>query len=401
MSRLNICIIVLSTIFLLFISVCNASKDGKNSSPEIMETFSNLDASIRPSMSNEMLSTQSVAVAIPTTNSPLASCSIGEKFNDFNDSILNYFLRRETCDIIEDTDSRMTRICNNKQFAYNEYYNVSYLLACHQRQFNEICGDHNLVIPWRRDYTVDSSLLINNFRAQNDMQLVTKSCSSVIEFLRAFQHDMTLGDNATDLASNYTLLMKMRVLTSGKMIEVEYSEWYISTVPFCRNFACGAGKHDHHGNQTSVYDCMPQECRGTIMFAITFDAILAVLIIVANSLVLGVAARTRIMRNIPGYFKISLALADITVGLFVLPCCIYTTAVVYLGAMPYRGPGHKKSIADYMPTSLANFISFVVVLSFAVSIYTMAVASIDRYLAITKPFAYRYDYRVFELDYHI
>lgn len=358
-------------------------------------------AFVSKGVNNSVISTQQSTVkterttAASTVTSQELESNLPTKCSEdrFNlwESILNYFLRRESCDLMNGTHFRMDAICDDKRFARNEYYNVTYLLACHHNKFQEICDAGNIFSPWGYNHGPESSPFLANFRAQNDMELVTRACGSAKEFLDALEHNQALVNATMGVfdAKSKNAIFRDVVKSSYMLIQVDYSEWYIRTIPFCRNFACGGSIRNHTEDQTSVHDCMPRECKGIIQFAVAFDCILAVLIIVANALVLGVAGRTRIMRNIPGYFKISLALADLTVGIFVLPCCIFVTYTVYLNPMPFREPGHNQSIGDYMAEPLAYFIGFFVVMSFAVSIYTMAAASVDRYLAITKPFQYR------------
>lgn len=294
------------------------------------------------------------------------------KFGYYGQSILNHFLFMEFCDIKNGSYRHMSQICYEKVFSHNEYYNVTYLVACHFDKFRTVCDANNTFAPWRISYaTQQPGSFLANFRAQNDMELVNKSCRSVKEFLDAAESQMAQSN----------------LSTPDVFTPVDYSELYNPYIPFCRNFACGNGMLSV--GQASVHDCMPGECKAVILFAMIFDGVLALLTIVSNTLVLVVATRTRIMRNIPGYFKISLALADLTVGMFVLPFCIFVTYAIYLRPMPYRGRGYKSSITIHMSLSMAHFIGFSTIMSFVVSVYTMAVASVDRYLAITKPFRYR------------
>ena len=110
-------------------------------------------------------------------------------------------------------------------------------------------------------------------------------------------------------------------------------------------------------------------------------------------------------------YKISLATADLLVGLVVLPTCIYTLAAVYQqplsadvtrtvagykvsnGSLGEENAVIKKNVhenlqTDIVPISYRNGVGFWTSLSLFVSVYTLAAAGFDRLAAVYKPMTY-------------
>ncbi|XP_060694314.1 adenosine receptor A3 [Hemiscyllium ocellatum] len=115
---------------------------------------------------------------------------------------------------------------------------------------------------------------------------------------------------------------------------------------------------------------------------VTFMLLLACAVVAGNSIAVAVFLRTRESRTPQGYLKVSLALADLAVGLLVLPFSAYTE-IALLGSAS-RPPGHSAAGggALWQPCSLVGVV-------FAgctfVSISTIFLLSLERGVAILRP----------------
>ena len=139
-----------------------------------------------------------------------------------------------------------------------------------------------------------------------------------------------------------------------------------------------------------------------------FCGILALSIIIANITIIVVILQNPQFPTNQLIYKLSLAFADVLVGIFVVPSFI--TSQFYINVSPYR----KKEITDnftnvnnilfdamdnfssnantfYIPTikkPYRNFFGFITSVSLFNSIFTLMFASIDRFSALHNPLAY-------------
>ncbi|XP_070562372.1 G-protein coupled receptor 52-like [Ptychodera flava] len=97
------------------------------------------------------------------------------------------------------------------------------------------------------------------------------------------------------------------------------------------------------------------------------------LIILGNVLVIAVVCSTKSFANASGLFMISLGCADLGVGLFVTPLSVYPAII---NRWPY----------SYSACVMAAFFTE---LFSCVSVSSMAMIGVDRYLAISKPLSYK------------
>ncbi|XP_072298104.1 adenosine receptor A1-like [Eucyclogobius newberryi] len=105
---------------------------------------------------------------------------------------------------------------------------------------------------------------------------------------------------------------------------------------------------------------------------ITFELIIAVLAIIGNFLVCLSITRTKKLRTITNYFLVSLAVADMLVGLVAIPCAVLTDV-----GRPHRD----------LPLCLL-IISVLMILTQSSILSLLAVAA-ERYMAILLPFQYQ------------
>ena len=153
-------------------------------------------------------------------------------------------------------------------------------------------------------------------------------------------------------------------------------------------------------------------CQTNIVILVVVMGLMALVITVVNILVIAVMSSDRRLQNGQSIYKISLAVADLLVGIVVLPTCIYNINVAVwtrFTTTPTRTvDGYK--VLDQNTTKLVlaniskgifenvfeekfgdgyyNFVGFFTAISLFVSVYTLAGAGIDRFIAVYNPLAY-------------
>ena len=152
-------------------------------------------------------------------------------------------------------------------------------------------------------------------------------------------------------------------------------------------------------------------CRNRIYVFVAVLAIMSGITTVVNLLVILVLSTAKRLRNSQTTYKLSLAAADLMVGVLVLPTCIYNlTEILWFPLTTAR----SRSVAGYeevngtfeltersvssnirenlhmdrFSDSYVSLIGFFTGVSLFVSVYTLAAASIDRLFAISKPLSY-------------
>ena len=138
---------------------------------------------------------------------------------------------------------------------------------------------------------------------------------------------------------------------------------------------------------------------------------MAVVTAVVNLLVILVLSTSKKLSNSQSTYKLSLAAADLLVGVIVLPSCIYNligllwhplttsriTAVAGYESINGRFVTIDGIVStdvqqvvkdDKFPTHYLNGIGFMTSVSIFVSIYTLAAAGFDRFFAVYKPLSY-------------
>ena len=141
--------------------------------------------------------------------------------------------------------------------------------------------------------------------------------------------------------------------------------------------------------------------------------ILGAVIAVLNLLIILVLTANKSMKKNQSVYKLSLAIADLLVGLIVLPICVenlrrlvWTRHELSADTMTVQGyrlvnGSISKNLSEIevirvvggfstkFPVAYQNFAGFVTALSIFVSVYTLVGAGFDRLKAVSKPFDYR------------
>ncbi|XP_026690908.2 uncharacterized protein LOC113474367 [Ciona intestinalis] len=166
--------------------------------------------------------------------------------------------------------------------------------------------------------------------------------------------------------------------------------------PFCGIVWCGFDVQTYQVLKVSIGSCLPISCRSGTYIIMAICGILAVVIVVANATVIVVFCRSRKPWSTQTVYKLSMAIADLLVGLFVFPASIVT---IYLNIFGHRafistptlnqtsctGTDATNTLRSAVPSDYLSCVGFVTTVSISVSVYTLMLASYDRLLAIWKP----------------
>ena len=153
-------------------------------------------------------------------------------------------------------------------------------------------------------------------------------------------------------------------------------------------------------------------CRAKIIVIMVVCGILAISIIVANLTIIIVILRNSRFPTSQLIYKLSLAFADILVGIFVVPSFIITLYLFHVGPYQRRTDikerftdidGNSNNFSDsfdqianiyYRPETTQtyrNFFGFMTIFTFTISVYTLMFASYDRFEALRDPLQYNRD----------
>ena len=321
------------------------------------------------------------------------------RFLVFRGPLLTYMMRLAICKYAANK-SWLEDECQHPTYANTDYHKAVYLKFCNSNKFRSQCKinlDQNQALHyWLNKYNVTKTtealgstgmFPIHDFFESSQTILPTihsSYCKAIKSFFHSILPQRYSVNSAGYSSENLTRELEM------PLYNLQYSEWFFTLKPFCRPSACGILREDYDNHSITAYECLPFNCKVSVIATIVIDAMLSVLIVIANLLVLAVAWRTTIMNNIPGYFKTSLAIADMIVGLVVLPGSIYHNVIINLRRpLPFNEEAKKLSNTDFFDQNYLNFMGIFTVLSFSISVYMLAAASIAHYLAVTKPIRYR------------
>jgi len=153
-------------------------------------------------------------------------------------------------------------------------------------------------------------------------------------------------------------------------------------------------------------------CQASVIVVMVVFGLLAVATFVCNATILGVLLCNKKLQNGQAIYRLSLAFADILVGAIVFPTFISTldryfvdrhnlgeirnvTGYVRINdteppiqSVTVEVRGTSGLFRDRFSQTYLNAIGFFTILSLSVSVYTLVVAGIDRFVAINKPLRY-------------
>nr|CAB3220297.1 alpha-2A adrenergic receptor-like [Phallusia mammillata] len=123
-----------------------------------------------------------------------------------------------------------------------------------------------------------------------------------------------------------------------------------------------------------------------IALLVTLFTLLAVGIFTGNLVIIYVMTASNASRKPHGFVKCSLAFADLFQGLFAVPASLYTYIHFYFLPGPYSGKLIQEAAQSFFVAYRVNIFFFI--LSNSLSLFSLIVLSLDRFLAICYPLRY-------------
>ena len=251
-----------------------------------------------------------------------------------------------------------TEECEIERYKFTEYHVRMHESFCDAD--SKVAG--SLVLLWQQ--TMNSSS-VEEFKEFSKKHFSNRNDAMVKSFIDEFIRTYTIKKAEPQIDTAFT--------------QASFEEREIFYRPFVRPKICAMSRNDYDENPFTA-SCFDDEDDHVMNALFAVDLILAVIVVTLNFLVLFVAVRTNEMKNVPGYFKVSLAVADFIVGAVVLPGSAFLSYKRDIAVLPYEKG------EDFLTCTYMSFMGFFTVLSVSASVLTMFTASIDRFLTVSMPF---------------
>ncbi|XP_018667121.3 uncharacterized protein LOC104265620 isoform X1 [Ciona intestinalis] len=276
--------------------------------------------------------------------------------------LTNYLtkLKRENC-------SEFVKQCSVQTFAFNDFTKLVYKRWCNFTEFQDMCTpDVKEATQCISNCSLNWSQLVDKLgRMKLTEEIILRPCIQVAMYGAVAQNHSEHKNT--------------------------YHELHLITVPFCGIVWCGFDNRNIQEHHISHWTCMPQICRTNVIIIYVFCGILSFFIVIANASVLGVTLLNKNLRHSQGIYKMSLAIADLLVGLIVLPTFPKSMSNHFQydqvqGTGVWVASGVNNTWTDtYQPQATSSFtwpylraIGFFSTVSFMASVYSLLMASFDR-----------------------
>ena len=321
-------------------------------------------------------------------------CKEKPKFTLGTDVLLTFLLQLKVCKLVTGK-SFLDEECAKPVYDLTDYHKASYDKICNPAKYTSFCQlteikqhlqPSAIIRRWLKQRNIpikdsddekQNEFFRNRSTAGNLTRLERMNCQSIESYFEVLSDQMLQNDFANFSQNPRKVFHNVR-----------YTEWFFTFREFCEDAGCGVSEDNFKSLPVTYQDCVPKSCQVRSVVTLIIDGSIASIIAAANILVLFVFFRTSVMKNIPGYFKMALALSDVGVGLIVIPSIIYNQYVLKFTPLPYPANGSMPAVLHYFSKTYIDGIGFLTNLFEFASIFTLCAASIDRYLAITRPFKY-------------
>lgn len=305
--------------------------------------------------------------------------------------------------------SQLKEECSKLTFAYTDYTKLVYSRFCNASHFVHTCKltlssaikDLSKIVETEKgilrsqtgeaeEFFSDGSgeMSFSSIESSGDNDFVTMEKISI----KHLREDLLPKEMITPCVQS--AMIDVESMTSGILYEIKENQ-----VAFCDIVWCSFPASYYRDQLISHWTCMPKKCRVNIYVMMALAGLLGFIIVLLNGTVLTVFATTKRLRNSQGIYKISLAAADLLVGVFVFPTFIDTMRRALM--TPYilvdgekqedswgnAGNGTRLQLQRFT-VSYYNFCGFFTTLSLTVSVYTLMTASFDRFMVVYRPLEY-------------
>ena len=363
----------------------NASVVTKFLQPIFSKSKVNYPQNTRKGLGNDTLS---------QARSLILYCQERPKFILGSEVLITFLLRLKLCQLVTG-NSWFDEECAKPLYLLTDYHKTTYNKMCNPFRYASDCPTvkskqsrlpSTIISSWlnQRNISIDVSFKRETIDA-NDIG------NTIANLTRSEKLTCQSIESYFDVLSDHVLEKDFDNFTDSSFIpfyNIQYTEWFFIYRVFCKNIACGVSAKDYANSSIAFHDCAPENCQLVTAVVMVIDSVITLITVAANLLILTIFFRTSIMKNIPGYFKLSLAFADLGVGLIIMPSVLFNRYRQTHLPLPYRNDTMVLRLNDFYPLSYLNVSGFFGILFVFVSLYTLCAASVDRYLAITRPFKY-------------
>ncbi|XP_078486376.1 uncharacterized protein LOC100186034 [Ciona intestinalis] len=146
--------------------------------------------------------------------------------------------------------------------------------------------------------------------------------------------------------------------------------------------ACSIGLRINEKSELTAVTCH----KPVVDLLVAITIILSIVIVLSNVLIIVVTMRTRSLRKPHGYFKVSLAVSDLLMGLLVLPSVAHNI----LNGIKYQKSDYKQLMLYSEHTTVEGAIFGIVgIISSTTTVFGLFLLTIDSYLSVRWPVKYR------------
>ncbi|XP_039272659.2 uncharacterized protein LOC120346933 isoform X2 [Styela clava] len=263
--------------------------------------------------------------------------------------------------------------CIKQTFNFSKYTSLLYLRFCNKTAFIDTCGNQ-----WMINQTGHSIL----------QRIVDRNSTTGDSIKRIpgvyFEEQKYSKDELLDPCFQSSLPF------ADNSAEQKYFELREIHMPFCGIVWCAIPSYALTTYKVSISWCMPSRCIVILYTLMVVAGLLSCAITLANTTVLIVFLSSKSNQiNSQKIYKISIAVADLIVGVLVIPSMVETMRRTLL---PRKVDGvhklHTKITSEAYSDTFISLSGFFTSLSISVSIYSLMMASIDRLLVVYRPLSY-------------
>ncbi|XP_039254323.2 uncharacterized protein LOC120331318 [Styela clava] len=275
--------------------------------------------------------------------------------------------------------SQFNNECDARTYAFTEFNSLTYDRFCNESQFMDKCENTLTEILLKHGGSVN----INHTDPGNITDLANGD-TTVTLLKQIKQTTLTLDE-------------MLKTCVQAALVNVNscagYFEVKETQAPMCGIVWCGFTSDAFKRYDISEWICMPARCRANIIILMVVAGLLSVASTLTNTIALIVFWKNKKLRDSQGIYKISLAVADLLIGVFVFPTVIETMKRAYMPSMLLHhretddGMSPKMDIGSFN-SRYFNFIGFFSTWSNSVSVYILVMASFDRFMVVFRPLRY-------------
>jgi len=328
-----------------------------------------------------------------------SKCRNLQKYN-YSVTYMTYMMNLRLCNLVKSNDWIEKKCQQNFFEGYLGYHQLINLKFCNESTYRIICGSPTssanylqnvtAILVWWTRYN-DVPVPPSNFQKTKiniDSEKAKLKNRRLCFYIDAYFKTLVKGyESVWSIKTAFNRRKRERTFDLHRpFVNPNYSEVYVSDA-LCETI-CPVVLDQTDNRLLSRFGCYPSQCKAEVISILFSYSLLAIAIISTNTLVLIIAWKTNLLSTVSGLFRIHLAIADLLVGVSVIPAILGQYSRTHFSAATYA-PVVRYTEWSNSTMESRLLVSSTAILYLFVSLYTLCIASIDRYLAITRPVLYR------------